>query len=318
MLQRCPRNPILSASDWPYPVHSVFNPGAVRLADGTTLLLCRVEDHRGFSHLSAARSHDGISGWLIDSVPTLIGVPGEACWGIEDPRITFVHELSRYAITYTGLTESGPGVCLALTEDFRRFESFGLIMHPDDKDAALLPRKINGNFALIHRPLTGTGAHIWLSCSPDLRNWDKPRFVLKSREGGWWDGQRVGLSLPLIETGSGWLMLYHGVRKTVAGCLYRVGTALLALDDPTHCLQRSDEWIFGPEAPYERVGDVNNVVFPCGFTLGDDGDELRVYYGAADTCIGMATGSVRKLLGNLIDEAASNGRQTVNGSSSDS
>ncbi len=295
----------------------MFNPGAVRLADGTTLLLCRVEDHRGFSHLCAARSHDGISGWVIDPAPTLINNPSEACWGIEDPRITFVEELSRYAITYTGFTQSGPGVCLALTEDFRHFESFGLIMPPDDKDAALLPRKINGNFALLHRPLTETGAHIWLSSSPDLRNWDKPRLVLKSREGGWWDAQRVGLSPPLIETDAGWLMLYHGVRQTVAGCLYRVGAALLALDDPSQCIQRGADWIFGPEAPYERVGDVNNVVFPCGFTLGDDGDELRVYYGAADNCICLAIGSVRSLLGSLVGGEASKSRQAANGSSSD-
>ena len=306
LFRRSPLNPILTARNWPYPAHSVFNPGATRLVDGTTLLLCRVEDRRGFSHLCAARSKDGLSNWSIDQVPTLESDPSEACWGIEDPRITYVKELSRYAIAYTAFTQAGPGVCLALTEDFHRFERLGLIMRPYDKDAALLPGKINGKFALIHRPETDTGVHIWVSFSPDLRNWGTPQLVLKSRPGGWWDSQRVGLSPPLIETAAGWLMLYHGVKRTVSGCLYRVGAALLAIDDPAHCLERGDEWIFGPETSYECQGDVGNVVFPCGYTLADDGDELRIYYGAADTCIGVAFSSVRAILKWLQTERRSN------------
>ncbi len=88
-------------------------------------------------------------------------------------------------------------------------------------------------------------------------------------------------------------MLYHGVRRTAAGALYRVGLALLNLEHPERCLQRGEPWVFGPEAPYELHGDVGNVVFPCGTTLGDDGDTLHVYYGAADTSIGVATASLR-------------------------
>jgi predicted GH43/DUF377 family glycosyl hydrolase len=89
-------------------------------------------------------------------------------------------------------------------------------------------------------------------------------------------------------------MIYHGVRHTASGCLYRLGLALLAPDEPHRCLLRGESWIFGPEAPYERVGDVNNVAFPCGYTL--DGDQLNLYYGAADTSIALATGSVSELL----------------------
>jgi predicted GH43/DUF377 family glycosyl hydrolase len=296
---RCEANPILTASDWPYPVHTVFNPGATRLADGSTLLLCRVEDTRGISHLCAARSQNGIDHWVIDRSPTLVGDPTEACWGVEDPRITYVPELAKYVIAYTAYTKGGPGVCLALTKDFRDFERLGLVMQPDDKDAALLPRRFDGNFALIHRPLSDSGAHIWVSFSPDLRNWGSHQLVLKARKGGWWDANKIGLSPPLVETPLGWLMLYHGVKHTAAGCLYRVGAALLAIDDPSTCLLRGDSWIFGPEAPYECHGDVSNVVFPCGYVLGKDGDELRIYYGCADTCIGLAIGSVQKLLGWL-------------------
>jgi predicted GH43/DUF377 family glycosyl hydrolase len=292
-------NPILTAAHWPYPIHTVFNPAAVRLQDGSTLLLCRVEDFRGHSHLCAARSPNGINGWVIDEHPTLSPSPEqypEELWGIEDPRITWMPELARFAIAYTAFGKGGPGVALALTEDFHSFERLGLVMQPDDKDAALLPRRIDGRFALIHRPMHESGAHIWLSYSPDLRNWGGHKLVLLARKGAWWDANKVGLSPPLIETPRGWLMIYHGVRHTAAGSLYRLGLALLDLEQPTHCLLRGDPWMFGPEAPYEREGDVGYVVFPCGTTIDDDGDTLRVYYGASDTSIALATGSVSGML----------------------
>jgi predicted GH43/DUF377 family glycosyl hydrolase len=292
-------NPILTAADWPYPAHTVFNAGATRLQDGTTLLLCRVEDRRGLSHLCAARSLNGIDGWTIDAEPTLYPDPErypEELWGIEDPRITFVEELGAYVIAYTAYSRGGPGVALATTEDFRHFARYGLVMQPDDKDAALLPRRINGSFALIHRPSMPSGAHIWMSFSPDLRNWGAHKLVLRARLGAWWDANHIGLSPPLIETPRGWLMLYHGVRRTGAGCLYRLGVALLDLESPDRCLMRGDSWIFGPEAEYEREGDVGYVAFPCGYTLGEDDDTINLYYGAADTRIALATGRVSHIL----------------------
>src|SRR5688572_29626490 len=299
LFHRHPSNPILSAADWPYPIHSVFNAGATLLRDGTTLLLCRVEDRRGHSHLCAARSANGVDGWVIDSKPTLFPDPRaypEELWGIEDPRITWVEELKKYAIAYTAFSRSGPGVALAMTEDFRTFERFGLIMQPDDKDAALLPRRIDGSFALIHRPMAETGAHIWISYSPDLHNWGGHKLVLPARRGGWWDANRIGLSPPLIETSRGWLMLYHGVRRTAAGCLYRLGAALFDLETAERCLLRGDSWIFGPETAYEREGDVGYVTFPCGYTLDADGDGINLYYGAADTCVALAKGSIGQIL----------------------
>jgi predicted GH43/DUF377 family glycosyl hydrolase len=299
LFRRCDANPILSARDWPYPAHTVFNPGATLLRDGTTLLLCRVEDRRGHSHLCAARSANGIDGWRIDERPTLSPDPErypEELWGIEDPRITFVEELGKYAVAYTAFSKGGPGVALALTEDFVTFERCGLVMQPDDKDAALLPRRIDGNFALIHRPMTDLGAHIWISFSPDLRNWGGHKLVLMARKGAWWDANKVGLSPPLIETPRGWLMLYHGVRHTASGSLYRLGVALFARDEPDVLIARGDSWVFGPEAVYEREGDVPNVAFPCGTTVGADGDTLHMYYGAADTSIALATGSIREIL----------------------
>src|SRR2546422_2628751 len=117
LLLRHPGNPILTGKDWPYSINSVFNAGATLLADGSTLLLCRVEDRRGLSHLCAARSANGVDDWQIDLEPTLLPNPEqfpEEVWGIEDPRITYVPELKKYAIAYTSYSRGGPGVSLAL------------------------------------------------------------------------------------------------------------------------------------------------------------------------------------------------------------
>jgi predicted GH43/DUF377 family glycosyl hydrolase len=300
LFHRHPKNPILRATDWPYPINTVFNAAATLLPDGTTLLLCRVEDRRGLSHFSAARSKNGIDGWEIDPQPTLLPdvehYP-EELWGIEDPRITFVPELKKYVVVYTAYSSSGPCVSLALTEDFHTFERIGDIMPPEDKDAALLPRRIGEYWALIHRPVSGSlGANIWISYSPDLRHWGSHKMILKARRGAWWDANKIGLSPPPVETPQGWLFIYHGVRRTASGSLYRLGLALFDLNTPERCLRRGESWVFGPEEPYERYGDVDNVVFPCGFTIGRDGDTLNLYYGGADTCIAIATGSIQRML----------------------
>jgi len=299
LFQRHKLNPILTAANWPYQVNSVFNPGATLLADGTTLLLCRVEDRRGLSHLSVARSANGADNWQIDSPPTLMADPEnfpEEYWGIEDPRITYVPELEKFAIAYTAYTRDGPGVALMLTQNFQQFERYGVIMQPDDKDAALLPRRIDGRWALIHRPVSATAAHVWISYSTDLREWGSAKMILKARLGGWWDANKIGLSVPLIETSQGWLMIYHGVKQNAAGAIYRLGLALFELENPEYCVKRGDEWVFGPEEPYELHGDVDKVVFPCGYTIAPDGDTIRIYYGAADSSIALATGSIQEIL----------------------
>jgi predicted GH43/DUF377 family glycosyl hydrolase len=299
LFRRHKLNPILTATDWPYPINSVFNAGATLLPDGTTLLLCRAEDRRGHSHLTVARSANGVDGWEIDPKPTMPADPEnypEELWGIEDPRITFVPEMNRYAIAYTAYTHDGPGVALALTEDFQHFERIGLIMAPEDKDAALLPHRIGGHWALIHRPVGGSRANMWISYSPDLRHWGSHKVMLEARRGAWWDANKIGLSPPPIETERGWLVIYHGVRVTAAGAIYRLGLALFDLRTPERLLKRGDDWVFGPEERYEQRGDVDNVVFPCGYTVLPDGDTLHLYYGAADSSIALAVGSVSAML----------------------
>jgi predicted GH43/DUF377 family glycosyl hydrolase len=302
LFHRHPENPILTARDWPYPAHSVFNAGACQLGD-ETILLVRVEDRRGHSHLTVARSNDGISNWQIDSFPSFEPDPEgtQETWGVEDPRLTWVPERDEWIIAYTSFSPSGPMVSLARTKDFTSIDRLGPIMPPDDKDAAIFPRRFDGRYAMLHRPVStgSSGAHIWLSFSPDMTCWGDHQILLEARRGAWWDANKIGLSPPPLETAEGWLLLYHGVRITAGGCLYRLGLALLDLEDPRRVIRRSDEWIFAPEAPYERFGDVNGVVFPCGWILDKESGAIRIYYGAADTCVALATANLSEVLAYL-------------------
>ena len=279
----------------------MFNPGATYF-QGKVLLLARVEDRRGFSHLTKAISEDGISNWQIEDVPTLEPEPDkhpEELWGIEDPRISWLDELGRWGITYTAYSRGGPLVAMALTDDFINFDRLGPVMPPEDKDAALFPRQINGKWVLVHRPIVTScvpGAHIWLSYSDDLVHWSNSQVLMNARRGGWWDASKIGLCTPPLETAEGWLMLYHGVRRTASGAIYRLGLALLDLDNPRKVLHRSDEWVFGPSEVYERQGDVADVVFSGGWVLDDKTGLLKMYYGGADTCIALATASISDIL----------------------
>ena len=289
LFKRYRDNPILTPDDWPYPVNAVMNPAAIKL-NGETLLLVRVEDMRGFSHLTVARSEDGFTNWQIDPNPTLQADESsrEERWGLEDPRIIWLEEQKQFAITYTSFSEGGPVVSLAITKNFKTFARLGVLLPPEDKDASLFPRRFRGRFALIHRPIVRGEAHIWLSFSPDLKHWGDHRTLIKTRT-AYWDAHRVGLACQPIETQHGWLLFYHGVRSTTAGAIYRLGLALLDLEEPWKVPRRSDEWILGPREIYERVGDVGGVIFPTGATVSKETDQLNLYYGAADCTVAVAT-----------------------------
>ena len=301
---RHPANPILTAEDWPYPVNTVFNPAAAEV-DGITVVLVRVEGLTGISHLTVARSHNGVDGWEIDPEPLLApadGIESEQ-WGFEDPRVVYVPEHKRWVITCTAYGPAGPAVYMATTTDFRTVQRHGIIRQPDDKNAALLPQRINGKWVLFHRPKTefsGFHGDILLSRSPDLHNWSAPEQVLQPRAGAWWDSLRIGLGPPPLRTEHGWLLIYHGVKEVVGGSIYRVGLALLDLEEPTHVLRRLPQWIFAPLAPYERSGDVPNVVFPCGLVHDEATDEIRLYYGGADTSVCLATAALGDLLAAVL------------------
>jgi len=302
LFTRYEKNPILTADDWPYPVNSVFNAAATQLPSGEVLLLVRVEDRRGISHLTAARSPDGIHDWQIDPHPTFMPDPEhhpEELWGIEDPRITWLPELKKWAIVYSASSRGGPLVALALTEDFQDYERLGAVLPPENRDAAIFPRQFQGRWAMIHRPVNAQelGSHMWLAFSPDLKHWGDHHLLIEARHGAWWDANKIGLSPPPLETPAGWLILYHGARLAASGYIYRLGLALLDLDNPCRVLRRSDEWVFGPEKAYERTGDVDNVVFPCGWIIDpQDPETVLLYYGAADSTIALATARLDELL----------------------
>ncbi len=295
LFSRYEGNPILTAQNWPYPINSVFNPAAIRV-NGEVLLLNRVEELRGFSHLTCARSKDGLTDWVIDEKPTMKADPGnnEERWGLEDPRIVWLEEQKQFAITYVSFSEGGPIVSLAITRNFKTFARLGGMLPPEDKDACLFPRRFNGRFALIHRPIVRGEAHIWLSLSPDLKHWGDHRVLLKTRT-AFWDGARIGLACQPIELPEGWLILYHGVRVTTASQIYRTGMALLDKDEPWRVLRRGEEWVLGPKEPYERVGEVNDVTFVTGGIVMPENNQLYIYYGAADDKVAVAMADMDRI-----------------------
>ena len=301
LFARNPANPILQAKDMPFPCKAVCNPAAC-LVDGETLLLLRAIDNEDHSHLVVARSQDGIGGWRMQDPPLLSPDQADAWYetlGCEDARITFLSDEGEYVIAYVGSSELGAGVCLATTQDFRSVSRMGLVIHPYNKDAALFPRKIGGRYLLLHRPTAGPLENIWLSESEDLRHWGNPVCVLQENQQPGWDSGKVGTGPTPIETPDGWLLIFHGVQLEETGWLYRVGVALLDLEDPSRIIAKVPIWVFGPMESYELRGDKPGIVFPTGAVVQEG--TLRLYYGAADTCVAVASARLDNLLQALWD-----------------
>jgi predicted GH43/DUF377 family glycosyl hydrolase len=286
---RCPDNPLLTREDLPLPASAIYNPGAAETEDGV-LLLVRIEDRDGFSSIHVARSDDGIGGWEIEEQPLLEhGLPDLRYeeLGCEDARVTYVESDDTYYITYVAYSHVGPAVGLARTDDFETAERIGLIFAPNNKDTVMFPEKVRDYYMVLHRPAVGQIENIWSARSRDLIHWGMPHCVMPERGGPWWDGQRVGAGPPPLRTDDGWLLIYHGVKVFGGNDVYRAGLALLDLEQPHHVNARSPGWVFGPEEDYELSGLTANVVFPSGWLLR--GDELWMYYGAADTSVCLAT-----------------------------
>lgn len=289
--------PLLTAQDLPIAANSVFNPGVTEV-DGEVVLLLRIEDRQGLSQIRVARSRNGVDDWKVDKEPFLEpdtqGYPFEE-WGCEDARVTQMGP-REWLIAYTANSRYGPAVALAKTNDFVSAERFeGIALAPTNKDATVFPKKINGMWLMLHRPAAGGYEHIWFACSPhDLDHWGQPGVLLAERGGPWWDGNRVGVGAPPILTEQGWLLIYHGVKNMAGGPVYRLGLALLDAHDPRRAIARASDWIFAPEVSYEQRGLVSNVVYTCGTLLR--GDEVWMYYGAADTVVGLAIAKLQDLL----------------------
>lgn len=295
-------NPILTPENWPYKVGSVFNPGAIKF-NNEVLLLVRVEDKQGYSHLTIARSKDGKTNWQINSEPTLTAEPefGEAIFGLEDPRTVWLENRQEYIITcvsfFDKVAGEPPGISLIATKDFLNFQRLGRKLMPLNKDASLFPKTFKGCYALINRPIVEGRADIWVSFSKDLDFFGKHRVLIPTRHRAW-DSSRVGIGPPPIETSDGWLIIYHGARDTASGTIYRMGLALLDLET-LEVIGRSRDWVFGPKESYERVGDTDDVVFPCGAVIDEKTNELLVYYGAADSVVALATANLNDILAYL-------------------
>jgi predicted GH43/DUF377 family glycosyl hydrolase len=297
IFRRCELNPLITTKDLLYPANTVFNAGAANLGHHVALLL-RVESCSGRSHLTLALSKDGITNWHVEDWALMHPEDGcpEENYGVEDCRITWMEDLGKWAIVYTAYSEHGPTAAIATSEDFRSVQRVSFAFPPDNKDAVLFPKKIKGYYTMLHRPSVGGGS-IWIGYSPDLIYWGKSKVLIPLRGGPWWDGTRVGTGLPPIETEHGWLIIYHGVKQMSYGQIYRVGAALLDLDNPEILIGRTRNFIMTPDEPYERMGDVPNVIFPTGGFLRED--ELWMYYGAADSYVCLATAPIPEIIDSI-------------------
>lgn len=243
------------------------------------------------SHLRLLVSEDGIHFSEPESFDTSLFGRGELeRYGIEDCRVSQIGDA--YYLTYTAVSDSGVGVGLRITRDWRHFEFKGMILPPHNKDVAIFEEKINGKYYALHRPSSKDigGNYIWLSESPDGLHWGNHKCLVKSRPGSW-DSARVGAGAAPIRTPFGWLEIYHGANAAHQYCL---GAFLMDLEDPAVVIARTTEPIMKPLENYELSGFFGYVVFTNGHVV--DGDRLTVYYGAADEFVCGAYFSITEIL----------------------
>ncbi len=249
------------------------------------------------SHLRVARSRDGIH-FDIAEVPAMSAATPLESFGLEDPRITQLGDT--FWINYSAVSPRGIATALASTTDFITFTRHGVIFAPPNRDVTIFPEQIDGRYMALHRPMPeGIGEHaIWLASSPDLIAWGDHRFVARARDDAWDDAKIGGGAVPFRVRANGqdaWLAVYHGVSR--APMQYALGALLLDARDPSRVLGRSRAPILAPEAPYERRGFFDGVVFTCGLLA--EGDNVHVYYGAADGVTALATLALATILEGL-------------------
>ena len=301
LVHRWEGNPIITIEDLSFQCADISNAGAIKLR-GEYILLMTVQSLEGLHSIYLARSSDGVD-FNIESEPFLYPAKNgpEAEYdrlGVLDARI--VRLGNKYYISYDAVGPHGYRLGLARTEDFKSVERLGFISEPDMKGGVLFSRKINGLYARLERPWES--GSIWMSVSKDLVYWGRAEVILTPR-GGFWDCDRVGIASPPLLINHGWLLIYYGVKHTSAGPLFRLGAAILDSDNPAQVIARTDEPILSPREYYERVGDLPNLVFSCGAIIESDG-ELKLYYGAANSCIALGVTSVTRIV-----EACLNGEE---------
>ncbi len=294
VFKRYKGNPIITAAAVPR-ANSIHNSAIVPF-DGGYAGIFRVDEIDFNFTLHAGRSKDGIH-WKID--PKVIKMKNNDPYltiknRTYDPRVTQIGD--DYYVTWCLDSPQGPCIGLAVTKDFKTFKQMENPLPPANRNCVIFPRKINGKYAILHRP--SDRAHtpfgdIFYSTSQDLVHWGCHRFVFGTSNSGW-QSTKVGPGPVPIETKDGWLLIYHGVWTSCNGYLYYAGGALLDIDRPWKVLYRTRDYLLAPTEPYERIGDVPNVVFPSSAVM--IGDILRLYYGCADTCISVAEAKLRDVV----------------------
>ncbi len=259
----------------------------------------RVINYRGadylttLSHLRLLCSSDGIRFYEPDDYPKLVGEGLLETFGIEDCRVSLLD--GRYYLTFTSVSPNGVAVGMRTTTDWQHFEKHGLILPPHNKDCAIFEERIGGQYYALHRPSSVDigGNYIWLAQSPDGLHWGQHQIIARTRKDHW-DSARVGAGAAPIKTEAGWLEIYHGANTQHRYCL---GALLLDLNDPSKVIGRTADPIMEPSAPYEVSGFFGHVVFTNGHVV--NGDELTIYYGAADEFVCGARFSIQQILSKL-------------------
>jgi beta-1,4-mannooligosaccharide/beta-1,4-mannosyl-N-acetylglucosamine phosphorylase len=291
-MRRAEQNPVVTRADIPGDVTSVFNPGAIRWGEEIALLL-RVQTRGRETMLWPARSRNGIRFTPAEGPITIDGLDLDGIHHVYDPRLTMLD--GTLYVVFAADMDEGCRLGIARSTDFERFELVSFDAEGERRNGVLFPEKVGGRYLRLERPNTveGSGDQIWLAESDDLVTWSAVAPVLSGRW-HYWD-ERIGSGPPPIRVEEGWLHLYHGIATHfMAANIYQAGVVLLDGDDPSKVIARSRENVLEPREMYEMVGQVPNVVFPSGWVR--EGEELLVYYGAADTCIGLARTTVKELL----------------------
>ncbi len=298
-LWRSSRNPIIARDHLPSS-NSIFNSAVVPFRDGYAGVF-RVDDRRRRMNVHAGRSGDGVT-WEIDEQPISFLPADERVRDVQqefthayDPRVTWLED--RYYVTWCN-GYHGPTIGVAYTHDFEAFHQLDNAFLPFNRNGVLFPRRIGGSYAMLSRP--SDNGHtpfgdVFYSESPDLTHWGRHRHVLATAPWSW-ESTKIGAGPTPIETEEGWLLVYHGVLTSCNGFVYSMGAALLDLDEPWRVAARGHDYLLSPQVPYEQVGDVPNVVFPCAALVERETDRLTIYYGGADTVVCLAHGHLSEIL----------------------
>ena len=305
--ERFKKNPIIiPVSGHPWESKATFNPAAVEL-DGKTHIIYRAMSEDNTSTMGYAVSLDGLN--IKQRLARPIYVPREEFEnkkvpngnsGCEDPRIVRIGNTLHMCYTaYNGVEVPRVALSSISVKDFlnRKWNwSKPVLISPleiDDKDACILPKKINGQYIFIHRIKSQICIDFVDSLDRAQEEATKGIRLMGPRY-GMWDSKKIGLAGPPVETKAGWILFYHGVSED---CYYSLGAALLDLKSPINVISRTNEAILCPEEKYETEGQVPNVVFPCGHVCR--GDIIYHYYGGADSVVGVATTKLSALLAML-------------------